>query len=834
MFKKLRLTLNIVMFVTIISITSFMYVFAARGVGALTEYTISFISPYCFLVDGNELNLAMKKEANSSVSSYSQEDNTIRQIIFDSWDDETYGTTYNWDTDSHTNVDATQNANIRLFYDDTNSIMYVLSKSLIASRDCSHMFENFSALESVEFRNFNSIESISNENMFAGDTNLAQIVDSENISTNLSQSTKNMFLNCSSLSSLDSTHYKTPNVETMNSMFKNCSSLTSLNVNSFEATNVAGFEEMFYGCSSLTTLNLSSVKTPSATTMKQMFKGCSSLTTLAPTSFDTTIVTNLSGMFADCSQLSNLNLSSFSTTNAIDFSQMFQNCSSLENLNLYNITTDKAQTFEKMFSGGGMVELDLSKFDTSNSTNMAEMFYSMPNITTIRVSNLWVSTQVQNSQNMFTNSLNLVGGFGTTYDPTKTDNSYAHVDLPDTKGYLTACDVQYKGVYVYDEFNTLLNITYVGTETPYVLPDGDEFDYYKDSQNNTYSPNDTLPYSLFEGVENVNLTMFVKRYAVTFSNGSYGSYVDKTVQYTFKSETKTISSGTKIPANSTVNITVSAQSGYKNARCSAATTQGSESISVTTVSEYSKYQFTMPNKAVTITFTSSSDGGGFCVASGTKVMLSDGTEKNVEDLTLDDKLLIYNHETGEFDTQDINFIEHDGISTYNVVNLVFSNGKTSKMIYEHAYFDIDLNKYVYIHEDDFSNYVGHHFFAVKENSTDEFEIVVLENAFVSQEITDCYSLVTKYHLNYFVDNMLSIPGGISGLFNMFEFDENLKYDDADKQSCINEYGLFEYDDFKELLTEEEFNLYPIKYLKVSLAKGLITEEFMQYLIERYT
>ena len=39
-----------------------MYVFAARGVGALTEYTISFISPYCFLVDGNELNLAMKKE----------------------------------------------------------------------------------------------------------------------------------------------------------------------------------------------------------------------------------------------------------------------------------------------------------------------------------------------------------------------------------------------------------------------------------------------------------------------------------------------------------------------------------------------------------------------------------------------------------------------------------------------------------------------------------------------------------------------------------------------------------------------------------------------------
>lgn len=837
MLKKARLIMNLVMLLTVVSLTTFMYVFAARGVGALSEYTISFISPYCFLIDGDELNLAMKKQATSNTSSYTQTDNKIKQIIFDSWDDSTYGTMFNWDTSSSANVDATANANIRLFYNNSSKTVYVLSKSLIASRDCAHMFENFTALESVDFRNFNSIESTSHENMFSGDTKLAQILNSDNISTNLSTSMQSMFYNCEALTSIDTTLYKTPNVTTMNSMFKNCINLTSLNINSFEGNSVTNLAEMFSGCSDLTSLTMNSFKTPVATTMQDMFKNCSSLTTIAPTSLDTTLVTNLSGMFSGCSSLSSLDLSSFVTTNTTDFSQMFYGCSSLTNLDLKNITTDKATTFAQMFANCGATTLDLSKFDTQNVLNMNQMFYSMSNLTTISVSNLWVATQVTNSTDMFTNSTNLVGGWGTEYDSTKIDKTYAHVDLPDTKGYLTACDVQYKGVYVYDEFNTLLNITYVGTETPYTLPDGEEYDYYKDSQNNTYQPNDTLPYELFNGVENVNLTMYVKRYAVTFANGDNGNYVSRTVTYTYKGQTNNVSSGTTIPKGSTVDITVSlntSSSNYSNPRCTVARTSGGASVSMSTVTQYSKYQFTMPDAAVTITFTCSYSGGGFCVASGTKVMLADGTEKNVEDITLNDKLLIINHETGQFDVEEINFIEHDGIREYPVVNLVFSNGKTSRMIYEHGYFDLDLNKYVYIHEEDCQDFIGHRFFAIKSTNPAESEIVTLQDAFVTHETTDCYSLVTKYHLNYFIDSVLSMPGGISGLFNIFEYGENLKYDETDKQTYIDLCGLFDYADFEGLLTPEEFDLYPTKYLKVALYKGIITPEMMEYLIERYT
>ena len=43
----------------------------------------------------------------------------------------------------------------------------------------------------------------------------------------------------------------------MQEMFINCSSLTSLNVSNFNTNNVKDMHYMFYNCSTLTSLNLS-------------------------------------------------------------------------------------------------------------------------------------------------------------------------------------------------------------------------------------------------------------------------------------------------------------------------------------------------------------------------------------------------------------------------------------------------------------------------------------------------------------------------------------------------------------------------------------------------
>ena len=93
--------------VIIVAFTTVICVFAARGVGVLSEFTISYISPYCFLVDGDDVNVAMKQLVNSSVSSATTVDSTIEHIVFDFYD-ENYENVFNWETDSSRSVDARQ------------------------------------------------------------------------------------------------------------------------------------------------------------------------------------------------------------------------------------------------------------------------------------------------------------------------------------------------------------------------------------------------------------------------------------------------------------------------------------------------------------------------------------------------------------------------------------------------------------------------------------------------------------------------------------------------------------------------------------------------------
>ena len=60
---------------------------------------------------------------------------------------------------------------------------------------------------------------------------------------------------------------------------------------------------MFFDCSNLTSLDLSSFKTSKVTTMNAMFSGCSDLTELDLASFNTKDVTNMHQMFYNCEKL---------------------------------------------------------------------------------------------------------------------------------------------------------------------------------------------------------------------------------------------------------------------------------------------------------------------------------------------------------------------------------------------------------------------------------------------------------------------------------------------------------------------------------------------------
>ena len=70
-----------------------------------------------------------------------------------------------------------------------------------------------------------------------------------------------------------------------------------------------------------------------------------------------------------------------------------------------------------------------------------------------------------------------------------------------------------------------------------------------------------------------------------------------------------------------------------------------------------------------------------------------------------------------------------------------------------------------------------------------------------------------------------MPGGIDGLFNIFEVDvSTMKYDAETMAEDIKKHGLYTY---------EEFNTLNGQYLKVAVGKGIITIEQISKLIERH-
>lgn len=219
-----------------------------------------------------------------------------------------------------------------------------------------------------------------------------------------------------------------------------------------------------------------------------------------------------------------------------------------------------------------------------------------------------------------------------------------------------------------------------------------------------------------------------------------------------------------------------------------------------------------------------------CFAAGTLITLADGTQKKVEDLLESDVLLVFDHETGTYVECPILFIERDGWAEYNIINLTFSNGTTTRLIYEHGLFDLTLNRYVYVTEQNYSEFVGHEFAVMDENG---YQTVTLTEAYITTEYTGCYSLVTVYHFNYFIDGLFSMPGGIDGLFNFFEYDESLKFDEEKMAEDIKKYGLYTYEDFAPYMPEEIYELFQAPYYKVAVEKGMITFEEIVGLIERY-
>lgn len=227
--------------------------------------------------------------------------------------------------------------------------------------------------------------------------------------------------------------------------------------------------------------------------------------------------------------------------------------------------------------------------------------------------------------------------------------------------------------------------------------------------------------------------------------------------------------------------------------------------------------------------------GSSCILPSSLIMLPDGSHKQAGLLKPGDIVMSFNHETGRLEPTEI--IINDDIDepeqTYDVIHLIFDNGNETDIVYEHGFFDLTLNKYVYLHTYDACNFIGHEFVFFK-NSNSQIERIKLIQVIINKMVTRVCSPVTANNLNIISDNMLSMAGGITGLFNIFEYEnESLKYNIKKKNEDIKKYGLLDYSSFDKYLSKELYDKLPCKYMAISIGKGFISWSTIQSYIDRW-
>ena len=135
-----------------------------------------------------------------------------------------------------------------------------------------------------------------------------------------------------------------------------------------------------------------------------------------------------------------------------------------------------------------------------------------------------------------------------------------------------------------------------------------------------------------------------------------------------------------------------------------------------------------------------------CFVKGTKITLSNGEKKTVDDITYDDELLVWNFDEGKYDSAKPLWIKKVQTTTW-YYKLKFSNGLELKVTgtypEAHSLFSVEDGKFIHANK-----LVGKKVYTLDG-------IATLESCKEVHENVEFYNIITNYHMNLFANNILT-------------------------------------------------------------------------------
>lgn len=246
--------------------------------------------------------------------------------------------------------------------------------ALPKAKTAEYMFNDCSSLTAINTLNFGMKEVVSCKGMFKG---CNKLIDPPVQNWNLSNVTDMswMFDKCYAITSnLQIQNWDTSKVTTMQAMFQAdgygahyATEMKTLRIEDWDTSNVTDVGWMFYGQKGLTSLDLSKWNTSKMQSFHHLFAHCTNLIPIGIENWDTSSAITFNATFHNTAATS-YDISKWNTSNCESFSQMFKYCKNLQSIvGLDKIDTSNSKSFCEMFADSGLVELDLSNFNTLNA-----------------------------------------------------------------------------------------------------------------------------------------------------------------------------------------------------------------------------------------------------------------------------------------------------------------------------------------------------------------------------------------------------------------------------------------------------------------------------------
>lgn len=204
----------------------------------------------------------------------------------------------------------------------------------------------------------------------------------------------------------------------------------------------------------------------------------------------------------------------------------------------------------------------------------------------------------------------------------------------------------------------------------------------------------------------------------------------------------------------------------------------------------------------------------------------------VKDLDGEEKILTFNHFTGEYEIMDILVIVNHGKGYNEKIRLLFDDNSYLDIMTIHGMFCLDDNiGYIEMHPQNVEQLIGKHFAKLDP---------LLEHPYISAQLIgyeiyevyeESYSLDSVINLNAYANGFLTVTTFNGTLNNYYDYYDGITFDSISMQNDISLYGLYDYSTWSTIMPIEAFYALNIPHYKATIEKNnLQMNELVTYWI----